>query len=67
MPIFNDARECLFKSDSHLINCKEEINEFVYCQNKPQEYVEFLKMSTPYQKMPKNYDFTTNPSNQDFN
>jgi hypothetical protein len=28
---FNDARECLFKSDGNVYNCKEWVNYYVHC------------------------------------
>lgn len=67
LPIFNDAKECLFQGDSHIWNCKEEINEFVFCNQKPQEYIEFLKQSTPQQRLPKRYDFVNNEAKYDWN
>ena len=57
LPIFNDAKECLFKGDSSLLNCKEEINELVFCNSEPRQYLDFLKASLPEQKKPKIYDF----------
>jgi hypothetical protein len=56
-----------FIGDSHIWNCKEEINEFVFCNQKPEEYVEFLKQSTPQQRLPKRYDFVTNEARYDWN
>jgi len=56
-----------FIGDSHIWNCKEEINEFVYCNQKPQEYIEFLKQSTPQQRLPKRYDFVNNEARYDWN
>lgn len=53
--------------DSHIWNCKEEINEFVYCNQKPEEYVEFLRHSTPQQRLPKRYDFVLNEARYDWN
>lgn len=53
--------------DSHIWNCKEEINEFLYCQQKPSEYVEFLQMSTPQQRLPKKYDYVLNEARYDWN
>lgn len=67
LPIFNDVRECLFQGDSHILSCKEEINELVYCQNNPRDYMEFLKASTEYQKRPKAYNFVLNPAAGDLN
>lgn len=60
LPIFNDAKECLFKGDSYIYACKEEINELVYCNQNPKEYKEFLAASTPVQKQAKTYDFWAN-------
>lgn len=57
LSIFNDLKECLFKGDSHLLGCKEEINELTFCQSNPREYVDFLRASTPHQRLPKHYDF----------
>jgi hypothetical protein len=50
LPIFNDVKECLFKSDSSFISCKEELNELSFCNREPKQYVEFLKSSLPHQK-----------------
>ena len=57
MPIFNDAKECLFKGDSAMLSCKEEINELVMCNDSPREYVKFLEAGLPEQREPKTYDF----------
>lgn len=43
---FNDARECMFKSDGNLYNCKTWINQFKHCQSNPTSFVEFLEAST---------------------
>ena len=67
MPVFNDLRECMFQGDSHLMGCKEEINELIYCENNPQEYIEFLKASTPQQRLPRVYDFHKHASRFDYN
>lgn len=53
--------------DSHIWNCKEEINEFLFCQQKPTDYVEFLQLSTPQQRLPKRYDFVLNEARYDWN
>ena len=65
LPIFNDAKECLFKADSSLLNCKEELNELVYCNTEPKQYVDFLKSSLDVQKKPKIYDFFKNRADFD--
>lgn len=67
MAVFNDLKECLFQGDSHLLGCKEEINELTFCQNNPNEYVDFLRASTPHQRLPKLYDFHKNNAKFDYN
>lgn len=47
---FNDARECLFRSDGSTFNCKQYLHQYAYCQARPTEYLEFLKSSTSVQK-----------------
>lgn len=55
---FNDARECMFKGDGNMYNCKEWINLYVNCQKDPVDYKGFLESSSSYQKNPKKFDFT---------
>ena len=54
---FNDARECMFKSDGNQYNCKAYIKAFGNCQRNPAEFRLFLEASTNDQKKPKNFDF----------
>ena len=61
MRAFNITRECLFKSDGALLPCKKFKMEFEHCMNDPKEYVNFLKASTPFQKMPITFDFDRYP------
>lgn len=28
---FNDARECMFKSDGNVYNCKQYLNNYAFC------------------------------------
>lgn len=30
---FNDARECLFKADGNVFNCRPQLDEFTLCQS----------------------------------
>ena len=55
---FNDARECLFKGDGNIYNCKEWINLYVNCQKDPVDYKSFLESSSSQQKAAKKFDFT---------
>ena len=55
---FNDARECLFKGDGNIYNCKEWINLYVNCQKDPIDYKSFLESSSSQQKAAKKFDFT---------
>lgn len=57
LDIFNDARECMFKSDGHMYNCKEYLNQYAFCQARPQDYQHFLTASTTAQKQAKTFDF----------
>ncbi|KAM3141703.1 hypothetical protein pb186bvf_006308 [Paramecium bursaria] len=54
---FNDARECLFKSDGNLFNCRPFIDLYVVCQKDENEYQEILKNSTTKQRQPVIFDF----------
>jgi len=54
---FNDARECMFKADGNLYNCRETIKLFVNCQKDPTDFKDFLAASTEVQKKPKTFDF----------
>ncbi len=54
---FNDARECLFKADGNLYNCKTFLNEYVHCQKDPVDFKSFLESSTKLQKKSKKFDF----------
>jgi hypothetical protein len=67
LPIYNDVKECLFQGDTHILGCKEEINELTFCQNNPTEYVQFLRASTPRQRLPKTYDFHKYNAKFDYN
>lgn len=67
LPIYSDLKECLFQSDTHIIACKEEINELTFCENNPTEYVQFLRASTPRQRLPKKYDFHQFNAKFDYN
>lgn len=64
---FNTARECLFKSDGNLYNCKNYVNYYLDCQSDPKEYIEFLKASTEKQKMAYHFDFSENVGHYDVN
>jgi hypothetical protein len=57
---FNDARECMFKADGNMYNCKEWINLYVHCQKDPRDYKEMLEVSTAQQKKPKDFDYQIN-------
>lgn len=65
--VFFKVKIFVIPGDSHLWNCKEEVNEFLYCQQKPSDYVEFLKMSTPQQRLPKRYNYVQNEARYDWN
>ena len=54
---FNEARECMFRSDGNLYNCKETIKLYANCQKNPVEFKDFLEVSTPNQKGQKSFDF----------
>ena len=54
---FNDARECMFRSDGNLYNCKEILKLYVNCQKNPVEFKDFLDASTAKQKEQKAFDF----------
>lgn len=54
---FNDARECLFKADGNMYNCKPYLNEYVHCQKDPVDFKSFLEAATKKQKLPKKFDF----------
>lgn len=62
---FNDARECLFKADGNMYNCKQFMNEYVHCQKDPVEFKSFLERSTPQQLKPKRFDFVANRGHYD--
>jgi len=62
---FNDARECMFKADGNLYNCKGTIKLYVNCQKNPVEFKEFLAASTPKQKEEKKFDFVRNRGHYD--
>ena len=57
---FNDARECLFKADGNLYNCKEYLTQYVSCQRDPVEFKSFLESATYKQKQAKTFDFVSN-------
>lgn len=57
VPSFNDARECLFKGDGHLYNCRPYISEYVHCQNNPVNFKTFLEASDKHQKKSRLFDF----------
>lgn len=57
---FNDARECLFKADGNMLNCKPFLNEYAHCQRDPADFKSFLEASSKLQKQPKKFDFTLN-------
>ncbi len=50
---FNDARECLFQTESHVRLCENELHLFEECQHDPVAYSEFLNLSTMRQKKTK--------------
>jgi hypothetical protein len=54
---FNVARECLFKSDGSILSCKKWIQYFEDCQKDPQEFKEFLKAATAFQKQKVLFNF----------
>ena len=54
---FNNARECLFKSDGNVYNCRTPIKLYGNCQRDPAEFKSFLEASTEVQKKPVWYDF----------
>ncbi|KRX02035.1 hypothetical protein PPERSA_07680 [Pseudocohnilembus persalinus] len=54
---FNDSRECLFKADGNLYNCKEWVNLYVHCQKDPLDYKSFLEASSAKQLKSKSFDF----------
>ena len=39
---FNDARECLFKADGVMFNCKDFVYQYVHCQKDQADFKEFL-------------------------
>ena len=57
LDIFNDSRECLFKSDGNLLDCKPFLNQYVLCQKDPEDYKLFLNDSTTAQKKMIQFDF----------
>lgn len=62
---FNDARECMFKADGSLFNCRDVVNEYVYCQKDPEDFRRFLAASTATQKKPRVWDFNANRGTYD--
>ncbi|KAL4461080.1 hypothetical protein ABPG72_006459 [Tetrahymena utriculariae] len=62
---FNDSRECMFKSDGNLYNCKTWINQYVSCQKNPAAFAEFLEASTAEQLKSKKFDFVKNRGRSD--
>ncbi|CAD8150225.1 unnamed protein product [Paramecium octaurelia] len=54
---FNDVRECVFKADGNIFNCKKEAQQFVDCQMDQEKYQDFLSLSTDKQKEALQFDF----------
>jgi len=54
---FNDARECMFKSDGNALSCREFMKLYANCQKNPEEFKSFLEASTEVQRAPKRFDF----------
>jgi hypothetical protein len=59
---YNDAKECLFKTDNSQSVCKKYLMLFEDCQNNPSLFMDFLKDSTDAQKKGVRFDFTNNPT-----
>jgi hypothetical protein len=57
---WNDARECYFKSDNSLYNCRPYTTKFVNCQKDPEDYIDFLSASTLKDRQPVRFDFFKN-------
>lgn len=62
---FNDARECLFKADGNMLNCKPYLHEYAHCQKDPADFKLFLEASTTKQKLPRKFDFSANRGTYD--
>ncbi len=58
---FNNARECLFKSDGTITSCQKWINYFEDCERNPQVWEKFEKMATEKQKQTPDFDFDRFP------
>ncbi len=52
---FNDARECLYRSQMKLRFCKNELDLFEECYHDPITYAKFEEVGTKIQLEPKNY------------
>lgn len=59
---FNNAKECLFKTENSQLACKKYLMQFEDCQNNPKEYMDFLKDSTERQKELVRFDFDNYPA-----
>jgi hypothetical protein len=52
---FNDARECLFRSNIKLRPCKADLDLFEECHHNPKEYAKMEEVATNEQLSTKNY------------
>eukprot|EP01016_Furgasonia_blochmanni_P052053 TRINITY_DN825_c0_g2_i1.p1 TRINITY_DN825_c0_g2~~TRINITY_DN825_c0_g2_i1.p1 ORF type:complete len:207 (+),score=42.29 TRINITY_DN825_c0_g2_i1:164-784(+) len=62
---FNDARECLFKADGNLLNCKDFLQHYVTCQRDPADFKNFLEASTAFQRKAKSFEWGINRGHYD--
>lgn len=58
---FNNARECLFKSDGSISNCQKWINYFEDCEESPSLWEKFEAMAVGQQKKTPDFDFDRFP------
>ncbi len=61
---FNQARECLFRSNLKLRWCKNELDLFEECYYDPINYAKFEEVATVIQSKPN--DYFTNIKRRDF-
>ena len=59
---FNDARECLFQTESNVRLCERELGLFEECVHDPTTYARFLQLGTATQRQAKTKSWTKNPN-----
>ena len=52
---FNNARECLYRSEMKLRLCKNHLDYFEECYHDPVGYKMFMETATAVQKRPKHF------------